>query len=432
MAFLTLEDPNAKIKGSRDPLGLQPVWVSFARHLISNLTTQTTSVRGFTIFILGRYFANLLVEDRALSREKVVDAFLRMEQLGAYARFVKHDVQDDIRGIERVKAFVNDNKGKVHIESNKRGMILSDQKMYGLWGLYSVASRVSGLIPDGPLGVEEKIKEFVEKNYLSKLLDIMTPLRILLAKGDQINVKNNRIIDVISKVLSPRFTKEEFSFYSDYISNGLYVSNGSDVESGVGGRQARFCSLLRDYTELESSVGREEVVLLKEKADKRDKDISSYLDRIICLESLLAPADEIFNFVLTQNEQTPKEVSSKLMNAWGRSLPNIDTDNFDTLIPEIESTSSKPIATAMKRCYSSLANGDYSEAIMSILEWNKCVMVDRKSSPWVLLSDRGRIDVRYKGLDSILPDGDKLPTLWRNGYFIDSLKNILSQLRNVR
>jgi len=108
MAFLTLEDPNAKIKGSRDPLGMVPVWVSFARHLISNLTTQTTSIRGFTIFILGRYFANLLVEDRALSREKVVDVFLRMEQIGAYARYVKHDVQDDIRGISRVKAFVHD------------------------------------------------------------------------------------------------------------------------------------------------------------------------------------------------------------------------------------------------------------------------------------------------------------------------------------
>ena len=27
--FLTLEDPNAKIKGSRDPLGAQPLWASF-------------------------------------------------------------------------------------------------------------------------------------------------------------------------------------------------------------------------------------------------------------------------------------------------------------------------------------------------------------------------------------------------------------------
>ena len=63
MVFLTLEDPNTKINGSRDPLGMQSVWVSFARHLISNLTIKNTSVIGFTICILSRYFANLLVED---------------------------------------------------------------------------------------------------------------------------------------------------------------------------------------------------------------------------------------------------------------------------------------------------------------------------------------------------------------------------------
>jgi len=171
---------------------------------------------------------------------------------------------------------------------------------------------------------------------------------------------------------------------------------------------------------------------LKEKAGKRDEDIAGYLDRILCLESVLAPADAIFGFILTQNEQTPKEVSSKLMNAWGRSLPNLNKDNFNTLIQEIEKTSNKSIASAMKRCCISLVNGDYTEVIMSILEWNKIVMEARKSSPWVMISDRGRIDVRYKGLDSILPHGDKLPTLWRNGYFIDSLKSILRQLRSVR
>ncbi len=37
MPFLTLEDPNAKIKGSRDALGTTPIWAAFARHIISNL-----------------------------------------------------------------------------------------------------------------------------------------------------------------------------------------------------------------------------------------------------------------------------------------------------------------------------------------------------------------------------------------------------------
>ena len=33
--FLTLEDPNAKIKGSRDPLGAQPIWAAFGRHVVT-------------------------------------------------------------------------------------------------------------------------------------------------------------------------------------------------------------------------------------------------------------------------------------------------------------------------------------------------------------------------------------------------------------
>ena len=61
--FLTLEDPRAKIQGSRDPLGAQPVWSGLGRHLVSNLTTVSNSVRGFTVLLLGRYFGELLIGD---------------------------------------------------------------------------------------------------------------------------------------------------------------------------------------------------------------------------------------------------------------------------------------------------------------------------------------------------------------------------------
>ena len=60
MHFLTAIDPRAAIKGSRDPLGLQPIWTSLGRKLVGNLTTVTTSTRGFTTLILGLYFADEL------------------------------------------------------------------------------------------------------------------------------------------------------------------------------------------------------------------------------------------------------------------------------------------------------------------------------------------------------------------------------------
>ena len=104
--FLTLEDPNAKIKGSRDPLGAQPIWASFGRHVVTNLTMQTNSARGFTILLLARYLTERLIEEGRLGRESALDAFLRFEQAGAYARHVGHGVGSDICGIDRVRSKV--------------------------------------------------------------------------------------------------------------------------------------------------------------------------------------------------------------------------------------------------------------------------------------------------------------------------------------
>ncbi len=134
MPFLTLEDPNAKIKGSRDPLGAQPIWIAFARHVVTNVTAAASSVRGFTILLLARHLGARLIEDGVVPQEEMLDVFLRMEQLGAYARHVGNDVEGDIRGIERVKSFLDEHRKRVFIQVDRRGLILSDQKVYGLWG----------------------------------------------------------------------------------------------------------------------------------------------------------------------------------------------------------------------------------------------------------------------------------------------------------
>ena len=47
---------------------------------------------------------------------------------------------------------------------------------------------------------------------------------------------------------------------------------------------------------------------------------------------------------------------------------------------------------------------------------------------WVQVGEDGKLDVRYRGTEQELPSGDDLPELWRNGYFIDSLKAITRQL----
>ena len=203
MPFLTLEDPNAKIRGSRDPLGVQPVWSAFGRHVVTNLTTVSTSVRGFTTLLLGRYFAADLVDRGMATREDALNIFLRMEQVCAYAQYVGQGVDGDIRGIERVKRFVDEQNGRVAIQTDRRGRILSDQKTYGLWGQYSVSARRSGLIPEGSLDVSSKAREFVERCYVSRLNGATRPLHQLLTKGGVLDTRGgDPLFAAVAKMLS--------------------------------------------------------------------------------------------------------------------------------------------------------------------------------------------------------------------------------------
>ncbi len=82
----------------------------------------------------------------------------------------------------------------------------------------------------------------------------------------------------------------------------------------------------------------------------------------------------------------------------------------------------------MDRCHAALHGGDYNEALLALLEWNQVVMNDRGGAPWLRFGEQGRLDVRYRGNDQLLPDEHELNDLWRNTYFIDALKSVTRQL----
>lgn len=427
MPFLTLEDPNARIKGSRDPLGAQPVWSRFARHVVTNLTGAANSVRNFSVPLLGRYYAQRLIERGAVTPEHAVDVVLRMEQMGAYARYKGHGVTDDIRGIERVKRFEEENRGRVYIETARRGLILSDQRIYGLWGLYTVSARASGLIPEGPAGVTEGARKLIEEEYLPHLRRIESRLMTLLAEGGRLDVRGkDPVFLALCEILPESYTPREVEFYARTLRDGLDVEEG-----GNGGRQRLFAQLLVDHTDLRGAITREEVVALAEAAEKRDERLGESLRRILHLESLLAPADALFDFVLAQHGQRTEEVVEALRHHWGSSVPNLDSSAFDQLLAEIRGAATDEQAAAMRHCHAALASGKYDESIRAVIAWNAEVMKTRSAAPWVRISERNTIDVRYRGAEHLLPEEDELSTLWRNQYFFDSLKKITRQLRNV-
>ena len=423
MPFLTLEDPNAKIKGSRDPLGVQPIWSAFGRHVVTNLTTQSTSVRGFTVLLLGRYFAADLVDRGIAAREDALDIFLRMEQVGAYVRHVAHGVEEEIRGIERVKRFVDEQSGNVVIAANRRGMILSDQKVYGLWGLYSVPARTSGLLPEGPLDVTPAAREFIERNYIEKLNGSATKLRKLLARGGRLRTRGrDALFSALAQIFDPRFSADEFEFY------GAYLRDGQEVYGAEPGRQERFRQLLESNTELPEQTGRAEILHLAKQARKWDAGLSLSLNRIGHLEAFLAPSAALFQHVLGRHGQRLSSVASEVRRVWGARVPKLDRSAFAELLSEIRSTSTEAVGSRMDQVHAALHDGDFETALEELLSWNETVMQMRGGAPWVRIGDGRRLDVRYRGAEQLLPDKDELPELWTNSYFVDALKNVTQQL----
>ena len=425
--FLTLEDPNAKIKGSRDPLGVQPAWAAFGRHVVTNLTTQSTSVRGFTTLLLGRYFTAELVDKGMANREDALDVFLRMEQISAYVRHVAHEVEGEIRGIERVRRTVDETRGRVPIHADRRGWILSDQKVYGLWGLYSVSARTSGLIPEGDLDVTEETRAFLKRSYVDRLDGAERPLLRLLTRGGTLDTrKKDQVFSALADMLTPAFSKDEVDFY------GRLLRDGSEVSGGSPARQGRFRTLLERETNLDELVGRAELLSLVRAAARVDEELAGRLERIAHLEALLAPAEALFQHILARHGQSVEDVASVISGHWGPRVPNLDRTAFAGLIAEIRARSNPAIARAMDACHEALASGDYASAIRSLLDWNRVVMETRGAAPWVRLGDRRRLDVRYRGIEPRLPDRDELSELWRNSYFIDALKLMTRQLRPGR
>ena len=424
--FLTLEDPNAKIRGSRDPLGVQPIWAAFGRHVVTNLTTQTNSTRGFTILLLGRYLTERAIEEGRLGRELALDAFLRFEQVGAYVRHVAHSVGGDIRGIERVRSRVEERRGSVPIRADPDGFILGDQRVNGLWGLFSVSARASRLISDGPVGLTPEARAFVERAYVSLLQPAMELLSRLVARDGRLDTRTpDAIFSALSNVLSESFTAEEQHFYGEYLRDGLHVKKSR------AGRQRTIRELLVRHIELDAATGRKDIMRLHEAARSVDDELASRLDRIARVEAVLAPAMSLFEFMLTCHQRELGDVAEELADRWGASVPYVDVEKNQDLLPEVGSVWFEVVRGCFDRCQQGLSGGNYREALGALLEWHKSVMNNRGGASWVQIGEDGKLDVRYRGAEQALPSGDELPALWRNGYFIDPLKAITRQLGNA-
>lgn len=423
MPFLTLLDPRAKIKGSRDPLGFQAIWTRFGRQVVTNLTTVTTSVRGFTTLLMGLYFADQAVSQANAAEADFSNLFLKFEQLAAYSRVGRASTagqsDEGILGILRVKKNLSEAKGRVRISSHQTYQILSNQKTYGLWGLYIVAAKNSGLIDAGNTRLSPAATQFVESEYLPRL-DRRGQFVYSFFEQDQSfepGRKDAKLATSLAGVLGSRLSPTEKAFYTHHLVCG---GEAGSLQQRLW-QQIKAANCPGDFSMAELSV------VMGQAASQGEEALTTRLENIKQVETVLAPLAVLFGYVLCQENQAVTRVVQDLEKHWG-PLTHVDSDAFAKALSTLEDIEPESCLRLINLA-ENLYTGDYAPVLQLLLAQNTAVMAARGSAPWIKLK-QNRFDVRVQEESGPLLDKNDLPRLWLNSYFINSLKTVGLQVNS--
>lgn len=420
--FLTALDDRARVKGSRDPLGLQTIWARFGRHVVGNLTTVTQSLRDFTTLVIGADLAERVVE--RLGPEAELDAFLRWEQIAAYSR-VEVNREEGVRGGRRVARFLEEGKGKVEISAARERQILGNQAMYGVWGMYTATARASGLLEARGFRLSPPGRELVEREYYRRLEAggaSIEELETIVARPActlAIEGRHRQLVKTVADVLGPRVRAGERDVYHRHLLEG-------GPGDRTGGRQAALVRLLERVPIEEPLSPR-----LFERLEKRatadgDEVLAQKIARIRACESLLAPMWQLFSLVLAQDGATVSKVAAHMGRAWG-PLGTIDLDAIRGIQGEL-GEGGPGVGDRLFGIAEALVAGDHVRVVEGLVAQNAWVMAQRGGAAWVVVENQ-RLSVRVDDEPVELVPHDEIAGLWRFPYFFDSLRALMHALQ---
>lgn len=427
--FLTDIDSRAAIKGSRDPLGIQQIWTRLGRHVVGNLTTASSSVRNFTTLLLGYYFAAQLADELGPGTE--LATFLKWEQLAAYARAT---INNDwaFRGTDRVKVKLSEGS-RVTLSDDRAHQILANQKIYGLWGLYTMPARSSGLVDGYPPRLTPPALEIVERLYLPILeagagKDARRIRDALRPRSSRIDVQgaDASILRAVGTALRLRLLAKEREFYRFHL---LYGGPQDSTE----GLQQQLAELLGDTLDQENFFWSTSMVGNMGKVARARGEawhsLAHRLARIRVSETVMGPVSALFTHLLALDGKSVDAVVKRVREQWGEGLRTVDPKAFGDLREEIGAgdsvTGDRWIGIA-----NAVAAGEYARLIELLVEQNKSVMALRGGAPWVE-KRQSKLHVRFRDEQGELPHRKDISAVWRFPYFLDSLRSVAATLKEA-
>jgi hypothetical protein len=235
--------------------------------------------------------------------------------------------------------------------------------------------------------------------------------------------KDKALGETLATLLGPDFKPHECEFYSHHLIYGR--------QCYPDGRQKRLWERIAerngertlgepfDMTELESILA-----ACRYSADALDKLVADWLDKIRLLEFVLAPAEQVFDFVLGQRGQSLNSASKELQRRWQGAFGHLDETRLSELAPALNhglGETGPGFATWLMKLSNALRAGDFEEAMRLVLLQNEEVMQRRGGGPWATIKG-DKIEVRYSDQTEEPMPAEELPHAWRNTYFLNALK----------
>lgn len=321
-------------------------------------------MRDFTTTLLGYHFAERVADSGGGDGDLAV--FLKWEQLAAYARWEVNGDQS-FRGTERTGKNLQAGS-KVRLSADQASQILSNQKIYGLWGLYTVPARSSGLVDGNPTRLTDAGRHLVESVYLPiftkegfKNADSIA--KRLADPRMEIDVRGRdaALLTVVAKVLQKRILKAERDVFREH----LLLGGPQDRERTNGGQAilaSAFETTFDDRSWRLSPPRIRHLAKLCRGWGERGDYVSEKLERIRACELLLAPSVRLYGFLLGSEGQTLKEVIGEVRKQWGSAVETIDVQAVEGLEAELkEAVGDADAGIRWVRIARAVAAGKYEE-----------------------------------------------------------------------
>ena len=211
MFFLTEQDPNYRIKGSRDPLGFQPIWQSLGRTVVKYLSTVSGNLKDFQILAYAWYFYG----DK--DSKGFLPFFYKFEQAYGFARG-EYCKSEAFNGIDFVRK--NLDKEIFSFSNRVQDSLLSNQKSYGIFGKYNrpfTEMRIKEQTDFREI-MEASLREKVDFDEFKTKVDILMTIEIAEFSKSELKIFADSVATL---------TSLEKLFYTKHIlqSDGAHVQN---------------------------------------------------------------------------------------------------------------------------------------------------------------------------------------------------------------